>query len=236
MWEHRAMIGADDAFLLLRRGVSIATLPAVAGIQGSVWTARRAMTLGGDALERVAGAAADAVLDGPALERVLDRLEAADVAERVVDRVLSDGIAEHIAVRVLEGPELPRLVELGMSSEHLEAAVVAALESPGAERLLARAVESPAMERLVFQVIESRLLDETFRRLLESPELWVMVEEIARSPAVTEAITQQSLGFADQLAAEVRKGSTGADDWLERTARRVRWRRHGGGSADAPAS
>jgi hypothetical protein len=91
------------------------------------------------------------------------------------------------------------------------------------------------MERLVAQVIQSRLLDETFQRLLESPELWVMIEEIARSPAVTEAVTQQSLGFADQVAVELRRGSSGADDWLERAARRVRWR-GGGGAVDAPAS
>jgi hypothetical protein len=77
-------------------------------------------------------------------------------------------------------------------------------------------------------------------RLLESPELWLVVEEIARSPAVTEAITQQSLGFADQVASEVRRGSSGADAWLERAARRVRRRHRGGegsvgGPADAPA-
>ena len=50
------------------------------------------------------------------------------------------------------------------------------------------------------RVIESRLIEQTFTRLLESQELWLLVEEVARSPAVTEAITQQSLGFADQVA------------------------------------
>jgi hypothetical protein len=108
------------------------------------------------------------------------------------------------------------------------------------ERLVAGAVDSPATERLVARVMESRLLEEAFRRLLESEELWLLVEEVARSPAVTEAITQQSLGFADQMANEVRRGSSGADAWLERTARRMRRRRHGGegpvgGPVDAPA-
>ena len=72
------------------------------------------------------------------------------------------------------------------------------------------------------RVIDSRLLDEVFTRLLESEELWLLVEEIARSPAVTEAITQQSLGFADQVGDEVRNRSGNADVWLERVARRVR--------------
>jgi hypothetical protein len=48
-----------------------------------------------------------------------------------------------------------------------------------------------------------------------------MVEEIAQSPAVTEAIAQQSVGFADQVAGGVRVRSRNADAWLERTARRA---------------
>ena len=77
-------------------------------------------------------------------------------------------------------------------------------------------------------VIESRLLDQVVTRLLESEELWLLVEEVARSPAVTEAITQQSLGFADQVGDEVRKRSGNADAWLERAARRVRHPRRDG--------
>jgi hypothetical protein len=62
-------------------------------------------------------------------------------------------------------------------------------------------------------------------RLLESEELWVLVDEIARSPAVTQAITQQSLGFADQVAGGVRERSRDADGMLERAARRIVRRR-----------
>ena len=84
-----------------------------------------------------------------------------------------------------------------------------------------QALDSPAMERLVGRVIQSKLLDEAVARLLESEELWLLVDEIARSPAVTEAITQQSLGFADQVAGGVRARSRTMDDWLERKARRA---------------
>jgi len=122
----------------------------------------------------------------------------------------------------------------------VERLVAGVVDSPATERLIAGVVDSPATERLVARVIESRLIEQTFTRLLESQELWLLVEEVARSPAVTEAITQQSLGFADQLAGEVRRGSSGADAWLERAARRVRRRRHGdegplGGAVDATA-
>ena len=75
------------------------------------------------------------------------------------------------------------------------------------------------------QVIESRLLDQVVARLLESEELWLLVDEIAQSPAVTEAITQQSLGFADEVADEVNVRTRRADAVAERVARRL-LRRH----------
>ena len=49
-------------------------------------------------------------------------------------------------------------------------------------------------------MIQGPLLDEAVSRLLESEDLWLMVDVIAQSPAVTEAISRQSIGFADQLA------------------------------------
>jgi hypothetical protein len=38
---------------------------------------------------------------------------------------------------------------------------------------------------------------------------------------VTAAISQQGLGFADEVGDEVRERSRKADDWVERTARRL---------------
>jgi hypothetical protein len=81
------------------------------------------------------------------------------------------------------------------------------------------------MERTVGQVIESRLLDQVVNRLLESEEMWLLVDEIAQSPAVTDAITQQSLGFADEVADEVNVRTRRADVIAERIARRVLRRR-----------
>jgi hypothetical protein len=139
--------------------------------------------------------------------------------------------------RVLDGPELERLVARTLESPGMERLVAGAVESPGMERLVSEAVDSPAAEGLAARIVQSRLLDETFMRLLESEQLWMLIEEIARSPAVTEAITQQSVGFADQVADEVRNRSSGADAWLERTAGRLRRRhRDDGGPSPAPAT
>jgi hypothetical protein len=58
-------------------------------------------------------------------------------------------------------------------------------------------------------------------RLLESEDLWLLVDEVARSPSVTEAISHQGVGFAEQMAGVVRARSRTADARVERLARRV---------------
>jgi hypothetical protein len=155
-----------------------------------------ASRLAGDMVERLAGSplagrALSGALEGPLVEALARDL----VRYRVADRLLSEGLVEETTARVLEGPELERVVEA--------------------------ALESPAVDRAIGSAIESRLLDAAVVRLLESDDLWLLVEEIARSPAVTEAITKQSVGFADQVAGGVRARSRSADEWLERRARRM---------------
>lgn len=109
--------------------------------------------------------------------------------------------------RVLESDELERVVVVAINSEHIQAALKQALESEGAVRL-------------IDTLFDSGLLDRFFERLLASESLWNMIDEIASSPAVTAAISQQGLGFADQVGDEVRSRSRKADDWMERAARR----------------
>src|SRR6185295_7262450 len=93
------------------------------------------------------------------------------------------------------------------------------------EQTTARVLEGPELERVVDaaleSTIESRLVDQAVQRLLESDDLWLLVEEIARSPAVTDAIARQSVGFADQVAGGVRARSRVADAWVEGRARRL---------------
>jgi hypothetical protein len=96
-----------------------------------------------------------------------------------------------------------------------------ALASPAFERLTQQIVDSPSMERLVVRIIDSRLVDAAVARLLANEDLWIVVDEVARSPAVTEAIGQQSLGFAGQMTDAVRARSIRADARLERAARRL---------------
>jgi hypothetical protein len=100
-------------------------------------------------------------------------------------------------------------------------AVDRVLDSELAKRAIGRAVERVADEMGEGPTLDSPAMDRLVARLLESDELWRVVDEIAQSPAVTEAITRQSVGFADQVAGQVRDRSRSADARLERAARRV---------------
>lgn len=108
--------------------------------------------------------------------------------------------------RVLESPELDRMM-------------TAAINSETAQDAINRLLESDAAQQLVASLFDAGLFDQLVDRLLASEALWRLIDEIAVSPAVTEAITQQGLGFADQFGEQVRTRSRDADDWLERAAR-----------------
>ncbi len=124
----------------------------------------------------------------------------------------------------------PAATALSAVQRRVEDAVLAAAEDAIdraianglVERIVDRLVAEGVVERAVDRVFdERRVIDEMVARLIESEGLWVLVEEIAQSPAVTEAIGRQSIGFADQVAGEVRKRSRSADARLERVARRA---------------
>ena len=121
-------------------------------------------------------------------------------------------LAPSAAARVLDNPRIELLVSTTLSSERMHTAFV-------------RLLESDAATQLVDEFFDSGLFDRFITRLVESEALWELIDTIADSPAVTAAITQQSLGFADQMGEEVRVRSRKADDWLERAARRL-IRRH----------
>ena len=160
------------------------------------------------------------VLLGDAALRPVMRLTTG-AALGVVDRVLESRLAAEIVDRALAGPMLDTVARDVARYAVLERLADPILDGDALDRVVEVALESPAMDRLVARVIDSRLVDETVARLLESEELWLVVDEVARSPAVTEAITQQGIGFADQVAGGVRARSRNADQVLERVARRA---------------
>ena len=95
------------------------------------------------------------------------------------------------------------------------------LASERFQALVKQVLDSDGAGKLVDTFFASRLFDRVVDALLSSDGLWRLIDEVVGSPAVTAAISQQGLGFADQVGTEVRRRSRRADDSLERIAQRV---------------
>jgi hypothetical protein len=205
----------------------VALRPVVGAVRFGGQVAEGATLATVDALlgSRAATEIADRVVDSALVRHALSRALAGPLVEEVSREVVRHRVLERTTDTVLSGDALDAIVERALEEGVVERAAARVLDGPELERVAIAALESPAMERLVARAIDSRLVDETVARLLESEDLWVVVEEIAQSPAVSDAITQQSMGFADQVADGVRASSRNADAWLERAARRALRRR-----------
>jgi len=114
-----------------------------------------------------------------------------------------------------------RAVDRLLASDELERILTTTVNSPSIQAALQHVLASSGAARLVDSLFDSGLIDRFLERLLANDSLWHLIDEIAASPAVTAAISDQGLGFADQLGDDVRMRSRKADDWIERAARRL---------------
>jgi hypothetical protein len=146
-------------------------------------------------------------------------LSGLDAALAVTDAAVTSSLAREVVARVLASPladdVLQRLVEQTLSSPEAERLVIQTVDRAEVDRLVGRLVDSPFADAAVAQVIDSRLLDAAITRVIDGPlfdlvvarliasdGLWVLIDEIAQSPSVTAAISQQGPGFANQTAAD----------------------------------
>ena len=117
-------------------------------------------------------------------------------------------LEQRVVDRLLESGELERL-----------------LDSARLQAIVAQLVGSEGATQLIDTFFDSGLFDRFVDRLLSSDGLWRLVDEIAASPTVSAAVSQQGLGFADQVGDAVRARSRKGDRRLERAADRL-MRRH----------
>jgi hypothetical protein len=135
------------------------------------------------------------------------------------------GLERRAVDRVLDSPELERLIDAAVNSPRLQAA----MNSPRLQAAIRNALASDGVNQLIDSIFEAGVFDRLVDRLLASDALWRLIDEVAASPAVTAAVAQQSLGFADQVGDEVRARSRRTDDLLERAAHRLLPRRQRNG-------
>lgn len=191
-----------------------------AAIEESIRLELRVAHVAASALNGLALEAVDALLarliKGEAVGVVLRRLQASGVPQRVAEWLLEDGVAEEIATRILQGPELGRILSATLDSDQTQAALGRALESESLVRTLDSLTSSPGSERLISLLLASPLAENAVVGLLQSEPLWVLVDEVARSPSVTDAISHQSRGFLEEVADKARGSSRDADAWVQR--------------------
>ena len=110
----------------------------------------------------------------------------------------------------LERRAVDRLLESGELERFLGSAQLQAI--------VAQVVRSEGATQLIDTFFDSGLFDRFVDRLLAGDGLWRLVDVIASSPAVRAAVSQQGLGFADQLGDVMRERSRKGDRRLERVA------------------
>ena len=113
-----------------------------------------------------------------------------------------------------------------MESDELERFLTSILDDEGLRAMLGRVLDSEGARTVIGRFFDSGLFNQFIDQLLASDALWRLVDEIASSDSVRAALSQQSLGFADQVGSALRERSSWADRRVERTAGRLAHREH----------
>lgn len=153
--------------------------------------------------------------DRPAPWRLSDVARAPFGVARAIERRSRRAVADAVIATT----------DAWLSSPELERIVGAIVDHEGAERLADRILESPLARRVGQQAVDAGVVDALLDRLAEREVFWALIDTIAGSAAVSEAIAVQSRSAVTDVVDGVRDGAAQADDWLERIALRVVGRR-----------
>jgi uncharacterized RDD family membrane protein YckC len=137
------------------------------------------------------------VLRGP-LESAVEELVSAPEVGRILDRALSGPLPEELAVSLARHHVLERVVRKLAVDGELERLLEAALASPRTHELLDQALSSPRTHELLDQALSSDATRHVLERAIGGPE-------------VRAAVTKQSAGFAEQVAAGLRRAARSVD-------------------------
>jgi hypothetical protein len=173
-----------------------------------------------------------------AADAALNSSLAREAVARIVASPLADDVLQRLVAQTMDSPELDRLVAQTVEVADVERFVGRVVDSAILDLAVARVIDSRMLDAAVVRFIDSPLLDLAVARLLQTDALWVLIDEVASSPAVRAAVSRQGLGFANQVAGAARERSRTADDRLERIAARLTRRapRGAGGANGEPAT
>ncbi len=220
-----AAVGSKFAAVTVKPVLAVTVKPLAGAAAGA---ASAALDVGAG-LER---RAVDAVLDSAELERVLTVAVASPRVQAALSEAVAGELVRNLIADFVDGGAMDELVGRLLDSDAIWRLIDGVLDRIGDSEALWRLVDH-LLARLAESAALGKFVDTLLDRLTESEALWRLVDEVASSPSVTAAITQQSLGFAEEVRDDVRTRSRRADDWLARVARRI-GPRHEEAIADAP--
>jgi uncharacterized RDD family membrane protein YckC len=134
----------------------------------------------------------------------------ARVAARASRGPLEAAADEHLV------PELSRLIDRALAQSLPEELVHSMVEHRVLERMAAELAESGALDRTIESALASPRTSELVDRVVKSEEMRRAIREIVASREVREAITQQTTGFFEEIAADVRRRARRLDDRIDR--------------------
>ncbi len=114
-----------------------------------------------------------------------------------------------------------RALDSALESDEFERFVTGILDDQGLRAMLGRVLDSEGARTVIGRFFDSGLFNLFIDELLAADALWRLVDEIASSDSVRAALSQQSLGFADQVGSALRERTSRADRRVERTAGRL---------------
>jgi uncharacterized RDD family membrane protein YckC len=138
----------------------------------------------------------------------------ARAAARATRRPLEAAADDHLV------PELSRLADRAFASELPEELARSIAEHHVLERVALALAESGALDSAVEKVLASPQTKETVDRLVRSDEVRLAIKEVVASPEVRSALAEQSVGLAEEMAAEIRGRTVELDDRIEARFRR----------------
>jgi uncharacterized RDD family membrane protein YckC len=109
-------------------------------------------------------------------------------------------------------PELSKLVDRALASDLPEELARSIAEHHVLERVTIELAENGALDSAVEQLLASPRTKETVDRLVRSDEVRHAIKEVVASPELRAALAEQSIGMAEEMAADIRTRARGLDD------------------------
>jgi len=119
-------------------------------------------------------------------------------------------------------PEFSRIADRALAGSLPEDLARSLVEHHVLERMAAEMAESGALDEIVAKALASPHTQELTDRIVRSEEVRRAIREVVASPEVRAAMTEQSKGFFDELADDLRRSGVEVDDRIEGAVRRHR--------------